>query len=133
MSRAVKTVAGGAVLAVLLTGCGSSPKPVAGSIPPTATVAGHAKIDDPRTKHVHCLRQHGFRVSEVGRTWLQIGVAPSGPRVHFEPTPGAAQELQISGQVQGAEVIGTSLLYPDAATDKALKTVEDCLALGVLG
>jgi hypothetical protein len=122
-----------ASLAVLVAGCGSSTKPVAGSIPPTATSEGHAKIDDPRARHLPCLRAHKVPVTKVGQTWLQIGTPPTGPRVNFEPTPGAAQESQISGQVQGAEVIGSALLYPGGASDKLLKTVEDCLAEGVTG
>jgi hypothetical protein len=122
-----------ASLAVALAGCGNSPKPVAGSIPPNAVSEGHAKIDDPRARHLPCLRQHKLAVAKVGRTWLQIGGAPAGPRINFLPTPGAAQEAQISGQVQGAEVIGSALLYPDAASDRLLKTVEDCLAEGVTG
>ncbi len=123
----------GATLAAVIAGCGSSAKPLAGQIPQTATTEGHARIDDPRAQHVKCLRKHKLRVERVGETWLQIGTRPAGPRVNFAPTPGAAQELQIEGQVEGAEVIGSSLLYPDQASEKELKTVEDCLAEGVLG
>jgi hypothetical protein len=119
--------------AALLAGCGNSSKPLAGQIPPTATSEGHARIDDPRARHLPCLRQHKVPVTLVGRTWLQIGDAPAGARVNFVPTPGAAQEAQISGQVQGAEVLGSALLYPDKAPDSLLKTVEDCLSSGVTG
>jgi hypothetical protein len=122
-----------ALAAGLLAGCGNSAKPVAGTISPNATSEGHARIDDPRTKHVACLRQHRLPVIEVGRTWLQVGSAPAGPRVQFEPTAGAAQESQITGSVPGAEVIGSALLFPDQASDQELKVVEDCLAQGVSG
>jgi hypothetical protein len=120
-------------LAGILAGCGNSIKPRAGQIPPTATAEGHARLDDPRTRHLSCLRDHKLPVTLVGQTWLQIGSPPSGPRVNFAPTPGAAQYDQISGNVQGAEVIGSALLYPDQASDSLLKTVEDCLAQGVSG
>ena len=53
--------------------------------------------------------------------------------MNFAPTPGAAQDAQISGRVTGAEVIGSALLYPDQASDGLLQTVEDCLAAGVTG
>jgi hypothetical protein len=119
--------------AVALSACGSTAKSVAGAIPPTATSEGHAKIDDPRAKHVACLQQQKIPVAEVKRTWLQIGAPPSGPIVQFDPTPGAAQEAQISGRAQGAEVIGSSLLYPMQASDKELSVIEKCLALGVKG
>ncbi len=72
-------------------------------------------------------------VVKVGQTGLQIGTPPAGPSISFQPTPGAAQELQIEGQVAGAEVIGSALLYPNQASEQELGTVEDCLAKGVLG
>jgi hypothetical protein len=122
-----------ALAAGLVAGCGNTAKPTAGAIPPTATSEGHARIDDPRVKHVACLRQHKLPVMEVGRTWLQIGSPPSGPRVNFQPTPGSAQEEQITARVQSAEVIGSALLFPDGAPDNVLKVIEDCLAQGVSG
>jgi hypothetical protein len=131
MSSAKLAIACGFV-AVVLSACGAKSNPAAGTIPPTATSAGHAKIDDPRTKHVTCLRQHQVPVTEVGRVWLQIN-APGSPKVLFTPTPGAAQSLQINGQDPGAEVIGSALLYPEQASDKVLSTVEDCLDQGVKG
>ena len=51
----------------------------------------------------------------------------------FQPTPGAAQGEQIDGQAQGAEVIGTALLYPNQAPDELLSKVETCVAKGVPG
>jgi hypothetical protein len=120
-------------VAALLAGCGNTTKPRAGQIPPNAISEGHARIDDPRGKHLTCLRAAKLPVTLVGRTWLQIGTPGTGPRVNFTPTPGAAQDAQISGTVQGAEVIGSALLYPDQAPDKLLKTVENCLAQGVTG
>ncbi len=122
-----------ALAAGLVAGCGNTAKPTAGSIPPTATSEGHARIDDPRIKHLTCLREHKLPVAEVGRTWLQIGPPGSGPRVNFQPTPGSAQEAQIANREQGAEVIGSALLFPDGAPDDELQVIEDCLAQGVSG
>jgi hypothetical protein len=123
-----------ALAAFALSACGTSSKPVAGSVVSTSgKQAGRGVIDDPRTKHMVCLQQRGVPVTRVGPTGLQIGSAPTGPSVAFEPTPGAAQNAQISSQVQGAEAIGSALLYPNQAPDKLLKVVEDCLALGVKG
>jgi hypothetical protein len=122
-----------ALAAVTVSACGTSAKPVAGSAAATAPNAGRGVVDDPRSKHLKCLRQHRLPVVKVARTGLQVGAPGSGPSVSFEPTPGAAQEQQISGQVQSAEVIGSALLYPNQASDKELKIVEDCLALGVTG
>lgn len=117
--------------AISLAACGTTAKPQAGTV--KAASVNRKGVDDPRTTHVECLRQQHILVSEVGRTWLQIGTKPSGPTVHFEPTPGAAQELQIDGQVESAEVIGSALLYPNQASDSLLQKVEDCIAKGVTG
>ncbi len=119
-------------LAVLsLSACGTAAKPVAGT--PQAVVKTHRGVDDPRTKHLKCIRQDGLPVVRVGQTGLQVGTRPTGPTVIFEPTPGAAQELQISGQAQSAEVIGSALLYPNLASDSELQKVEACVAQGVTG
>lgn len=117
--------------AISLTACGTTAKPEAGTI--RAAAAEHKRVDDPRTAHVRCLRSEGIPVYEFGRTWLQVGTRPYGPTIHFAPTPGAAQELQIDGQVQSAEVIGSALLYPNQASDALLQKVEDCIAQGVSG
>ena len=97
-----------ALAALALSACGTTHKQSAGEV--RVTAGGH-----------------------FGQTGLQIGAPQIGPSVSFEPTPGSAQEAQIKGQVEGAEVIGSALLYPNQASDKQLQVVEDCLALGVNG
>jgi hypothetical protein len=115
--------------AVAVSACGSSIKPATGS---------RGRIDDPRTahaNHVECISQHHFAVRKVGLNELLIGLAPAGPKVVFEATPGAAQGAQISGlrQQQGAEVIGSALLFPGQASDKEAAAIESCLTEGVTG
>ena len=122
-----------ALAAVTVSACGTSAKPVAGSAAAAVPNSGRGVVDDPRTKHLKCLRAHHFPAINVARTGLQVGAPGSGPSISFEPTPGAAQEQQIAGQAQRAEVIGSALLYPNQASDKELKVVEDCLAQGVTG
>ncbi len=127
--------------AISLSACGTAAKPQAGTL--KATTKQHAGIDDPRKKHLECLRQEHIPVAEFettavagvppGYPGLQIGTQPYGPTVVFEPTPGAAQETQIDGQVQSAEVIGSALLYPNQASDALLAKVEPCIAKGVSG
>jgi hypothetical protein len=119
--------------AVLLSACGTSSKPVAGSVPANAPKAGHASIDDPRDRHITCLQAHHFQVVKQGETNLSIGTAPGDPTVTFAPTPGSAQEEQITNRVESAEVIGSALLYPHRASDAELQVIEDCLAEGVSG
>ncbi len=120
-----------ALLTLVLSACGSSAKPEAGSLKATTVV--HQGIDDPRTTHIQCLRNEHIPVTQFGHVWFQVGTRPSGPTVQFAPTPGAAQNLQITGQVTGAEVIGAALLYPNQASGALLKQVESCVAKGVTG
>ena len=124
--------------ALSLSACGISSKPEAGT--PKAIATGHKGLDDPRTKHTACLRQEHVPFTLEQRTVagkplpsFQVGTAPSGPTVTFEPTPGDAQGVQIQGEAQGAEVIGSALLYPNQAPDGLLSTVESCVAKGVSG
>jgi hypothetical protein len=115
--------------AIVLCGCGSMVKPT----------QGRGKLDDPRTyasaNHLKCLQQHGLPVQEVGRTGIQIGPLPSGPTVQFLPSPGAAQAQQIEGSPlgQGAEVVGSALLFTHRGSDSELTLIESCLASGVSG
>ncbi len=123
-----------ATLSVALCACGSTTKPLAGSPSLAQTKpAGRGVVDDPRTKHLRCLRSDGFTVTERGTTELLIGRGSGQVAATFAPTPGAAQDEQISGHVQGAEVIGSTLLYPGNASEKQLKKIEDCLVQGVFG
>jgi hypothetical protein len=112
--------------ALALSACGQVTKPP----------QGRGKIDDPRTDNpnrVACLRQHRLPVQAVSETGLQIGPLPDGPTIQFEPSPGAAQALQIEGAAQSAEVVGAALLYPRRASDAELSEIENCLAKGVTG
>jgi hypothetical protein len=123
-----KLVAASCLAVLALAGCGSTSVHPAGS--------GHGKVDDPRTAksdHLACMRAHHLPVQPVGLTGIQIGAAPAGPRVVFTPAPGAAQGDQIQAQVQGAEVIGSALLYPNQGSDTELNQIETCLAQGVSG
>ncbi len=132
--RGPAAIALGAV-ALALSACGSTTKPIAGSAASLrAGAAGvHAKIDDPRLRHLACLQQHKLPVSEPGPTEIQVGPAGVGPLIAFTPTAGNAQADQIEGKDPGAEVIGSALLYPNQGSESELQTVETCTALGVSG
>jgi hypothetical protein len=123
-----------ALATLVLSACGSSAKPEAGT--PGAIATNHKNVDDPRKKHLTCLHQEHIPVRRVtigGLPGMQIGVRPAGPTVQFQPTPGDAQGEQISGKAQGAEVIGSALVYPNQAPAALLSKVETCVATGVQG
>jgi hypothetical protein len=126
-----KTVLLGTAAALTLSACGTvNVKPSASS---SAPAHSRGRIDDPRTgksDHVACLRAAALSVREVGTTGLVVG---GSVRVEFEPTPGAAQAVQITNAEQGAEVIGSALVYPGHAPDAELTKIEQCIAQGVKG
>lgn len=135
---AVKVAVACGLVALVVSACGIPPKPVAGTTNLRKHSGYYGLRDDPRVKHAKCLRQAKVRFHEyfAGKQRLpsiQIGTLPSGPKVIFYPTPGIAQGLQITGQEQGAEVIGSALLYPNGAGAKQLTIIEDCVASGVTG
>lgn len=121
--------------AVAVAGCGTvhaTPATPAGA----GKLASRGVIDDPRTHlpdRVACLHQNGLSVREVGTTSLQIGASATGPSVTFTPTAGTAQADQIQGLAEGAEVIGSALLYPHQGSDADLKKIENCLGQHVSG
>jgi hypothetical protein len=126
------------VSALSLSACGISSKPEAGT--PKAIANGHKGLDDARSKHTACLQQAHVPFHDEWRRVdgkllpsFQVGTAPAGPTVIFESTPGDAQGVQIQGEAQGAEVIGSALVYPNQASDKLMSVVENCVGLGVKG
>jgi hypothetical protein len=129
----MKITAAAGLAATLLAGCGIASKPSAVSQGVSSRPVGRGVVDDPRAQHFQCLKSAHLPVSEVGQTQIQVGSPPAGPTIDFQPTPGAAQQAQISGQVPGAEVIGSALLYPNQGSEPELKQIEDCLAQGVKG
>jgi hypothetical protein len=119
----------------VLAGCGTAAKPLAsatGSPVSTVTPIGHGVVDDQRLEHAPCIRAGGLTVTFIGNTDMRIGPL-GGPTVHFTTSPGAAQNDQMNGSVEAAEVIGTAELYPATAGDSELKIIEDCLSSGVTG
>ncbi len=122
-------------IALAVSACGTTSKPIAGSAAATRPSAPgvHAKIDDPRIKHLACLKQHKLPVSEPTPTEIQVGQPDIGPLIAFTPTPGNAQADQIEAKDPGAEAIGSALLFPNQGSDKLLGTVEACTELGVSG
>ena len=124
MSRA--KLASVALSALALAGCGAvAVKPVTGY---------RGRIDDQATmnpNHLACLLQAHLPVTVVNGQTLQIGALPAGPTIKFTPTPSSAQDAQIYDQASGAEAIGSALLWVHQGSDSELKTIEDCLAVGV--
>ena len=133
-----KLAAAVGLAALSLSACGTTSKPEAGT--PAAIAKSHQGVDDPSKKHILCLEQKHIavrreQVTVAGQSLpgFQVGALASGPTVSFEPTPGDAQGVQIHGQAQAAEVIGSALLYPNLASDLLLSKVETCVAQGVSG
>ena len=121
-----KPAAAVVAVAMVLCGCSAVIKPP----------HGRGAAADPRTagpNRFACLIAHHLPAKKVGQTTIQIGPLPDGPTVQFLPTQGASQAAQIDGEVQGAEVIGSALLYPHQAGDVELTQIENCVAAGVTG
>ena len=107
------------LLAVAVTGCGSddAAPPVDESDLPGSTVA--------------CLEAEGVAAHVQGENGGEV-VLDAGPRVKFYLTAAAAEAAQFQGEGEGAEQIGSALLFVDPEvdpeTEDALKAAEGCLA-----
>jgi len=138
MSRVAQVAVTVGLMAVLLSACGISAKPPAGTANISKSPNYHGLVDEPWTQQVKCLKSDHVKFREYLTAneklpSIQIGSLPTGPTIIFEPTPGAAQDVQIQGGAQGAEVIGSAVLYPNQAANKLLTTVEACTSVDVSG
>jgi hypothetical protein len=125
-----------AAIALALAACGGSVAVQPTAKPGATAPASRGRIDNAATQnpnHLACLRRDHLPVTEVSPRVLQVGSPPAGPTIVFTPTPGYAQGQQITGRAQTAEVIGSALVYVNHASDGELRTIENCLSVGVTG
>ncbi len=125
-------------VALFVSACGIQASPVAGTRHLSRTPGDHSYVNDPRTPFLHCLRSEGWKITKFdlgpGKLRsLQLDAKPDGPTVVFEPTPGIAEGDQMKGEVEGAEVLGSALIYPNRTSDRNMIRVESCLAIKVKG
>jgi hypothetical protein len=102
-----------------LAGCGSS------------DAGGSADKSDLPGTALACLEENDIPAQRMGENGDEL-VLDSGPRIKFFLTADEAISEQFRGRGEGAEQIGTALLYVDAETsdeqDDVLHDVEVCLA-----
>lgn len=112
------------VLALALGACGSvskdsnPAKPAASGAPPDP--------NDKRGVAMGCITGKGLQARLVGEHSIQIG-PPGGARVEFFVSGGEAEGQQFQGLAQGAEQIGSALLFLNSASSDDLSKVEACL------
>jgi hypothetical protein len=80
---------------------------------------------------VACLDAQGVAAHVEGKDENEV-VLDAGPRVKFYLTAAAAEAAQFQGEGEGAEQIGSALLFVDPEvhpeTEDVLKAAEGCLA-----
>lgn len=135
LTSSARAIAMSGLAAAALAGCGSSFTAVPGSNVPAASSKplGYGVVDQASLPHTKCMQAAGLPAVRVGQTKIQVGSLPAGPTVVFAADPNAAENEQITGQAQGAEVIGAALLYVHGAPDPELAKLEACLQQGVAG
>jgi hypothetical protein len=107
------------LLAVAVAGCGSS------------DAAPEVDESDKPGSTVACLDAEGIPAHVEGTDDNEV-VLDAGPRVKFYLTAAEAEAAQFRGAGEGAEQIGSALLFvdpePEPETEDVLKHVEGCLA-----
>jgi hypothetical protein len=88
---------------------------------------------DTRAVTLACLTEEkGIDAREEGDDEIVLNGDENGPRIRFFLTAGEAEAAQFEGDVEGAEQIGSALLFVEPEvheeTEDLLKDVEDCLA-----
>jgi len=78
-----------------------------------------------------CLEENGIAAERRGESQNEL-VLEAGPRIKFYLTAAEAEAAQFQGRGEGAEQIGSALLFvdpeTDPETDDVLHDVEVCLA-----
>ena len=107
------------LLLLALAGCGSS------------DAAPAVDESDKPGSTIACLDAQGVAAHVNGRDENEV-LLDAGPRVKFYLTAAAAEAAQFQGEGEGAEQIGSALLFVDPEvdpeTEDVLKDVEGCLA-----
>jgi hypothetical protein len=91
------------------------------------------KVDESDTPGVAlaCLEESGIKATRTGENDNQL-VLDSGQKIKFYLTAAEAEAAQFQGKGEGAEQIGSALLFVDPQTtkqqDDTLHDVEICLA-----
>jgi len=108
-----------ALVLLALAGCGSS------------DAAPEVDESDKPGSTVACLDAEGVPAHVNGSDENEV-VLDAGPRVKFYLTAAAAEAAQFQGEGEGAEQIGSALLFVDPEvdpeTEDVLKAAERCLA-----
>ena len=107
------------LLASAVAGCGSS------------NAAPAVDKSDLPGSTVACLDAKGVPAHTVGKDENEV-LLDAGPRVKFYLTAAAAEAASFQGEGEGAEQIGSALLFVDPEvdpkTEDVLKDVEGCLS-----
>ncbi|MBD0281815.1 MAG: hypothetical protein ICV69_06430 [Thermoleophilaceae bacterium] len=109
------------LLLAALAGCGSSD-------------AGPAKDEsDKRAVALECLTEDkGIDARLDGDDGIVLNADENGPRIKFFLTSGEAEGASFAGKAEGAEQIGSALLYVEPEvrqdTEELLEDVEQCLS-----
>jgi uncharacterized protein YcfL len=102
-----------------LAGCGSS------------DAAPEVDESDKPAAALACLDEQGIGARIQGQDENEV-VLDAGPRIKFYLTAAEAEAAQFRGQGEGAEQIGSALLFIapelDSKTQELLEDVEGCLA-----
>ena len=116
----VAAIAAACAAALAMAACGGSDKEPAAK--------GAPDPNDKRAVALACIRdQEGLDARLDGEKSIQVdGVG--GARIEFLLSGGEAEGRQFLGGAQGAEQIGSALLFVNDADEEQLKKVESCLA-----
>jgi hypothetical protein len=107
-----------ALAALAAAGCGLGSNDAGGS----------SDDSDKRAVAMTCFKDKGIDAQLKGENGVVIGQGPRATHVKFFLTAGESEAAEFEGRGEGAEQIGSALLYVGDGSDDLLKNVENCLA-----
>ena len=112
------------VLVVLLAGLAST----AGCGLGSEDAGGSNDDSDKRAVAMTCFQDKGIDARLRGENGIVIGNGAGAPHIRFYLTAGESEAAAFEGNGEGAEQIGSALLYVGSGSDDLLEDVENCLA-----
>jgi hypothetical protein len=102
--------------------------PIAGCGLGSNDAGGSSDDSDKRAVAMTCFQDKGIDAQLKGENGVVIGQSAGAPHVKFFLTAGESEAAAFEGRGEGAEQIGSALLYVGNGGDDLLKNVENCLA-----
>jgi hypothetical protein len=88
---------------------------------------GSGTAGTPTDKALACVQEKGLDARKTGSREVQVGSAPTGPRIELMGTVGGAESAELTDAAPEAEQVGRALLHVNQGSEHDLEKIERCV------